>query len=242
MRRATSLELYRYWNAVRGHRSAPRRFEIEPSDISDLLPETLILETQADASYHYRLAGTRICEMFGQEFRGSAFLDGWTEPDRETLLRRLRLIKERGAVLCFEFDVRSTAGHTATFECLVMPLHHATTRVDRFLGCMGPVGEGAKADVAIDRRALDIAAPQPPDWIGDYPVVARSLGAFEVIWPDTTEPVDPSMAAGETAPDHDVPADAFHTPSVRMARIVRDNRRQFRVYDGGLAGHPADDA
>ncbi|MEO1543417.1 MAG: PAS domain-containing protein [Pseudomonadota bacterium] len=215
MQRATSLELYRYWNIVRGQRPAPKRFEIEPSDISDLLPETLILETQHDSDYRYRLAGTRICELFGREFRGSGFLDQWDEPDRTTLFRRLRLIKERGAVLCFEFEIKSAHGHTAILECLMLPLQHGSRRVERFLGCMGPIAD----------------AP----WIGEHEIVARKLGSFEILWPDTID----AQTVDHTSSN--LPQDAMMPLPIRTARIVRDKRRQFRVYDGGLATSPSDD-
>ena len=33
-------------------------------------------------TYQYRLAGTRLCELFGSELRGRNFLDGWSDGDR----------------------------------------------------------------------------------------------------------------------------------------------------------------
>ena len=78
--------LYGYWNALRAGRIAPRRLEIEPSRIGSILSETFMLERTDPATYHYRLAGTRLCEIFGFELRGTNLLDGWSEADR----RRLR--------------------------------------------------------------------------------------------------------------------------------------------------------
>lgn len=217
MRMATSLELYRYWNIVRAGRIAPRRFEIEPSDISELLSETFILEHTGGADYRYRLAGTRICEQFGQEFRGLDFLDDWQGEDHTTLFRRLRLIRERGAVLTFEFTATSPSGRSALFECVMLPLFHAQDRVDRLLGAISPV--------------------DPPEWLGEEALTSRELGSFEILWPDVVEPV--STETGCVEPTAFEQTQVF--PHIRHARIVRQDRRQFRVYDGGLAGLPAKD-
>ncbi len=215
MRMATSLELYRYWDIVRAGRAAPRRFEIEPSDISEILPETFILEYAGHQDYRYRLAGTRICDQFAVEFRGRDFLADWSGADRITMFRRLRLIRERAAVLSFEFDASDSLGRTARFEAVILPLYHAAQRIDRLLGAITPV--------------------DPPAWLGETPIVARKLADFEVTWPEVSAAPAPRIQARPSA--HELPADAM-APHVRHARIVRQDRRQFRVYDGGLVGTP----
>ena len=65
MREAISQTLYGYWNDIRAGRLAPKRFEIEPSQIAGMLPDTFILERIDNETSRFRLAGTRICEAFG---------------------------------------------------------------------------------------------------------------------------------------------------------------------------------
>lgn len=215
MRMSTSLELYRYWDIVRAGRPAPRRFEIEPSDISEILPETFILEHAGEHDYRYRLAGTRICDQFALEFRGRDFLADWAGADRITMLRRLRLIRERAAVLSYEFEAFDPQGRTARFETVILPLYHAGPRVERLLGAITPI--------------------DPPDWLGETLLVRRKLGDFEVTWPEV-EAAPGTRCNVPMAPASRQP-DAL-APHVRHARIVRQDRRQFRVYDGGLAAQP----
>ena len=74
MQQPTSRQLYAYWDHVRNGRVAPRRFEIEPSMIAAMLPETFIVEGTGALGYRFRLAGTRICEQFGREVRGADLL------------------------------------------------------------------------------------------------------------------------------------------------------------------------
>ncbi len=88
MKHKTSKALFAYWDAVRAGRAAPLRFEIDPSKISAILPYTFILERIDAENYRFRLAGTRMCEIFGHELRGTNFLDGWETIDRLPLLRQ----------------------------------------------------------------------------------------------------------------------------------------------------------
>ena len=78
LKHKTSEALFSYWNKVRGNRTTPRRFEIEPGKIAAILPSTFILERIDAETYRFRLAGTHVCDMFGVELRGTNFLDGWS--------------------------------------------------------------------------------------------------------------------------------------------------------------------
>src|SRR6185436_10758974 len=77
MKHATSRELYQYWDRVRRGQPAPKRSDIEPSDIRRILADTFILEVTDRETYAIRLAGTRICALYGREIKGTNFLDLW---------------------------------------------------------------------------------------------------------------------------------------------------------------------
>src|SRR5262245_12517318 len=90
MKQRTLQILYGYWNEIRAGRLAHQRLEIEPSRIAGILSETFMLERFDAATYEFRLAGTRLCELFGSELRGTNFLSDWSEPDRQTLEHLMR--------------------------------------------------------------------------------------------------------------------------------------------------------
>jgi hypothetical protein len=233
MKQRTSQILFAYWNEARAGRIAPRRFEIEPSRIGSILSETFILErlctaertgptrtaTELKPVYRYRLAGTKLCEHFGDDFRGRDFLDDWDLDDRANLEQALTGMSERGGVSVVTFEASTSSGvgrasgsrKRATFEAIMLPLVHTNDSLDRFLGCMSAIDE--------------------PSWLGSERLTDKSLLRCELIWPD-----------GRPFPV--VEKTRNQTPflaEIRNARLVRSERRQFRVYDGGLSKSPSRD-
>ena len=204
MKHATSKALFSYWDQVRDGRVAPRRLEIEPARLTPILSETFILVRINTVDYPYRLAGTRICDVFGREFRGRNFLDGWTETDRVTLSRQLAVVCQDGAGLVLEMAATGTERHSVILECVILPMLHTTNSITRLLGCA----------VALDH----------PAWLGTEPLTSIELLNHKLIWPGremTPErppmrPITPVLSA------------------LAGARLVKIDRRSFRVLDGGL--------
>ena len=60
-------KLLTYWNARRGARRAPERGDIEPGAIRDILGDSFIVGFDVEAGHPFRLAGTRVCTLFGRE-------------------------------------------------------------------------------------------------------------------------------------------------------------------------------
>jgi hypothetical protein len=210
MKQKSNQILFHYWNGVRGERLAPRRFEIEPARIAAVLPEAFILERLDADTYAYRLAGTRICEQFAMEFRGLNFLDDWDVDDRASLATHLAATSSKGGVLVVEFAARPRDHSIGemTFEMTLLPLVHTSTTVSRFLGA--------------------ITAFETPTWAGSEALVTRRLTAQTVIWPDGR-------------PHALVDSHREQTPfvaSMAGARLVKVDRRTFRVFDGGLSDEP----
>ena len=164
MNNDTSRILFDYWNKLRGARRAPRRFEIEPARISRILPEAFILEQQDVDTYRFRIAGTRLCELFGVELRDHNFLELWEDEDRFPLKRRLAPVAEQGAVGLFEFEAYGSVREPVNFEVLIVPLIQKDAVIDRFLGTMSPSSE--------------------PLWLGMERLDHCHLLRHELIWPE----------------------------------------------------------
>ena len=205
MKEAISRQLYSYWNSMRGERLAPKRFEIEPSQIAKILPDTFILERINPETARFRLAGTRICEAFAAEFRGVNVFDLFCLEGKITLQREFSVIARQGAVGVFEIEGGTESSRKVRFEIVVTPLMHTREVVDRYLGSITPI--------------------DPPAWLGSELISERRLICHELIWPDG-RPHTLTDAMARQSP---------FMPNVHNARLVRVDRRQFRVYDGGLS-------
>ncbi len=205
MRQSATRGIYEYWNSVRGSRIAPRRYEIEPSEISSLLSATMIVEHPGHESGRIRIAGTKAAGYLGEAARGRSFLELWTPEDAGVLQGVMKTIAEHGGVGVFTFEGRLGDAQTVSeFEMILLPLTHLERSIDRMLGAV----------------ALVKAAP----WLETRSPTAIKLTSSEVIWPDGR----PYLIAKSFAAQANIVADS------RKARLVRSDRRQFLVYDGGL--------
>jgi hypothetical protein len=212
LKHKTSETLFSYWDKVRGNRTTPRRFEIEPGKIAAILPSTFILERIDAEAYRFRLAGTHVCELFGSELRGTNFLDGWSPSDRVALIRHFAAISKQGAVETIHMEAAPVARASSTFEVLLLPLRHTGEDIDRVLG--------------------SFTALEAPHWLRELPLSSKRIIAHELMWPAGGPPY-----AQEEQPRGEVPA----MLPARHARVVRSERRQFRVFEGGLGRDNADE-
>ncbi len=203
MKQRTLQTLYAYWNEVRAGRLAPLRLEIEPSRIAGILAETFMLERIDAANYQYRLAGTRLCELFGSELRGANFLDGWSAPDRTVVERQLASLRDHGAAVVLTVEGSVDTRQRVELEVILLPLLHGGNRVTRVIG------------------AMSIASA--PHWLHSEPLRSRRLLRHETIWPDG-RPHSIVERTGGQAP---------FLARVAGGRIVKSNQRQFRVLEGG---------
>src|SRR5262245_26378165 len=139
MQQRTLQILYAYWDGLRAGRIAPLRLEIDPSRIGAILPEIFLLERLDAATYCYRLAGTRLCEMFGSELRGTNMLDGWTAADRTTLAKHLAMTCERGAATRLVVEASADSTRRVQLEAILLPLMHTESPVGRVIGAMSAI-------------------------------------------------------------------------------------------------------
>ncbi len=90
------------------------------------------------------------------------------------------------------------------FEVLLLPLRHTGEQIDRILGALSPL--------------------DPPHWLGELPLASKRIIAQELIWPSGIQSREENAQSGA-----DVPV----LLPTEHARIVRSERRQFRVFEGG---------
>jgi|SRR5581483_79934 len=211
MKQRSLQTLYSYWNEVRAGRLAPQRLDIEPSRIAGILSETFMLERVDEATFQFRLAGTRLCELFGTELRGKNFLEGWSREDRAAVEHVLATISKQGAGAILAVEGASDTSHRVELDVMLLPLLHAGNRITRIIGAM--------------------SATSSPYWIGTEMLRTRRLKRHQLLWPDGRPRTTAEGAVGRPAPPRREP------PTIRL---VSSDRRRFRVLEGGRAGSKLD--
>lgn len=164
MKHPTSHLLHAYWEKLRGDRAAPERAEIEPGEIRHLLADSLILELDVPArSAIIRLAGTRVCALYGRELRGQPFTALWG--DRACDAWRLAetvALDTLGVVAGLHGVNRAEEG--VDLELLLLPLRHRGRPHVRALGALSFVGAppwlGLKPVERAETTSLRILAPR----------------------------------------------------------------------------------
>ncbi len=164
MKHAATRELYDYWQRLRGDRPAPDRTEIEPSDLRRILGDTFILEATSRHEYRFRLAGTRVCALYGRELKGKDFLAFWQGKDREAVATLLAAVSQDAAAAVFGYEGVSAHRRTLPCEVLLLPIRQKGEGWTRILGSLAPMDD--------------------PYWIGIHPLMTQTVSSLRLIWPD----------------------------------------------------------
>jgi hypothetical protein len=163
MKQTTIQTLFAYWDGKRAGRVAPRRLEIEPARIAAILAETFMLEC-AGGDYRYRLAGSRLCELFGYELRGTSFLAGWPDGDLALIERLMTAVCSDGNVAHLVIEAGIDARHRIELEVLLLPLLHVGDTIGRVIGAM--------------------SATSQPHWLDKGRLSSRRLLRHELVRPE----------------------------------------------------------
>jgi hypothetical protein len=159
MRLNTTIQLFDYWNKLRGSEIAPLRSQVEPGDVRQILSSLFMLETTEAGRITFRLAGTRICDLFGHDLGGSCLSDLWAH-GHEDIEKTAIGVMEHGIPALLNATGYSTAGHRAAFEIILLPLRSNEGDCDKLIGAIAPATVASWLEVvplqflALDRSRL----------------------------------------------------------------------------------------
>ena len=165
MKHASSALVLDYWNDRRRHRPAPERGDIDPAEIRQALGDTFMLAADFVDELRFRLAGTRVCALFGREIKGEAFTALFNDDSRRQIDELIGVVTNE-AVGAIAGLVGTTAdGSQTEVEMLILPLAHAGHARMRALGVMAPLA--------------------PPYWLGEKPVTELTLRTLRHLGDDS---------------------------------------------------------
>jgi hypothetical protein len=156
MKHAASRELYAYWQEKRGTRPAPERTDIEPGAIRGVLADAFILALDRNSGHPIRLAGTRICALFGREVKGESFLDLWASTNRLTMEGLLSILFDECTGTVAGATAQNENGESVELELLLLPLSNPRPIFARAIGVLAPL--------------------KIPSWLGTSPIGQVTIG------------------------------------------------------------------
>ncbi|MGP4666420.1 PAS domain-containing protein [Agrobacterium pusense] len=139
MKSMAGLEIYAYWDELRGKSAAPRREDIEPSKLKTHLGDLFILTDKGEETPFFRLAGTRLCDLFGRELRDRPFSELWPAAGASFPCRVALGILQHQLPVVFDIDAEDGYGDAPlAFEMLLLPLRTEAGVAPRLLGALLP--------------------------------------------------------------------------------------------------------
>jgi len=165
MKHSSTRELFDYWDKRRGGRLAPERSEIEPGAIRRVLADTFMLSFDPRGGHPFRIAGTRVCAIFGHELRGSAFSEIWAAASQDCVRDILATVALETVGVVAGASGQSRSGAALELEFLLLPLAHEGGASSRLLGALVPT--------------------RTPYWLGMETLGPLTLGTIRYLGPLT---------------------------------------------------------
>lgn len=164
MKHVSSALVLDYWQDRRRNRPAPERTDIDPGEIRQALGDTFMLAADFVEQLRFRLAGTRVCALFGREIKGESFAALWSEDSRKQIDELIAVVSEEATGVVAGLVGTTEDGSATDVEMLILPLAHTGLARIRAMGVLAPV--------------------VPPYWLGEKPVVELSLRSLRHLGDD----------------------------------------------------------
>lgn len=181
MKHRNSHLLVGYWSRLRKGRALPDQTDIDPRAIKRILSHVFILEAADPSQPIYRLAGTSVCERFGAELKGTAFLTHWEGDSRAALSALLRQSLVTRQPVCISSIGSTMECGMVELETVLAPVTFGDSAPRRFIGMVQVLSDlvqlGGKP-ISFERLigsqlireseplpSIDIPPPPPP---GDF--------------------------------------------------------------------------
>jgi hypothetical protein len=160
---AGTRNLFRYWESIRGERSAPLRSEISLQPIRNLLPWIFICEPVPETSAHrLRLAGTGVCQLWGDNMTDKDLFAAWSKFERETMSKLLHSAAADQQPFVMRCRARTETGLLANLEIMGLPV---------------------EADDTGEKQVLGLVVPfQDPELLRGHRLVSFDLVSIRIIW------------------------------------------------------------
>ncbi|WP_245414765.1 PAS domain-containing protein [Brucella oryzae] len=215
MKHRNTIAIFSEWQRLARSESgafrAPMRERIEPRKLGRHLSDLFFLEADTHGDLSFRLAGTRICTLFGRELKNTRFLSLWSERDRAALGELSQNISTLEVPALISHVGISMSGRSLGLEMFLAPLEASNGQVS-LLG--------------------SIAVLDSVTWVGADPIVLGHLNSIEPVAPDLILAEDVRKSAAITV---NAPRTGREWTNVRLTKPQEHAAPKLRVIKGGKA-------
>ena len=158
-----SRQLFRYWEALRAEKAYPRREDVDFAAIKAVMPDLVIVERDhLRNSFRYRLAGGRVCALFGANLTGADVFTGWDHFETDVIRRHLEIALTHFQPAVIRMRLTTDRDQQLAAELVVLPVQMQNSNRVQLIGGMFPF--------------------RPAAGLGHSIIAARELVSARVIW------------------------------------------------------------
>lgn len=215
MKHRSTIAIFCEWQRLArsegGRFRAPMREQIEPRKLGRHLSDLFFLEADKHGDLSFRLAGTRICTLFGRELKNTRFLSLWSERDRAALGELSQNVSALEVPALVSHVGISMSGRSLGLEMFLAPLEAPGGQIS-LLG--------------------SIAVLDSVTWVGADPIVLGHLNSIEPVAPDLILVDDIQKSAAITV---NAPRTSREWTNMRLTQPREHPAPKLRLIRGGKA-------
>ena len=136
MKHPASREFFAYWDGKRGDARAPDRSDIEPNALRERLADIFVLS--CEDGYPFRVAGTRVCALFGRDMKDKSFPALFTAPDRREIKEIIAAVADEMLPAIAGVTAATPQGATTHLELLLLPFNARAHTPISLTGLLAP--------------------------------------------------------------------------------------------------------
>lgn len=141
MKHPANREFFAYWDERRAGAAAPERGDLAPEAVRHLLGDIFVLSYDAVGGHPFRVAGTRLCALFGRDLKGHSFTALFGPNSRREIEDVIGIVAEETLATVAGVTARTPAGLPAHLELLLLPFSARLHTPLSLTGLLAPLGE-----------------------------------------------------------------------------------------------------
>jgi hypothetical protein len=134
-----SRQLFRHWEMLRAERACPTREEFDLASLKPLMADMIIIDRDhLRNSFRFRLAGTRVCSLFGRNVTGTSVVENWDNFEADVISRHLLTVVNQQQPAVVRMRLTTDRGQVVAAELVALPVQMRGSHRIQIIGALFP--------------------------------------------------------------------------------------------------------